>query len=343
MGKGNFYKYAGILFFVIIICIVYFGSLNSAYNSETAYQEKVIFKIPYGHKEGEVSFRSNGPYYDVPVTFAVDDAGNIYIGDSGNYRILKFDKDGKYLTAVGEKGKGSGELGHYFPDMDIDSAGNVYVLDSFNDRIVKFDDKGAFKNSFTSRGVDKKARSKMYNMKATKSGRIYVSDKKEGSQLYDMNGNYIQKVQGDSIEDRGGNIYQISHPNKIGDKYEIKMEKFVQPSGTLTIQSKQSAKSLSISSNDSQYPPQKYIGFDDANNLYVLYAKKKTDRFEKPIARYYFIKKYDPNGVFVQNVDLSPLMTLNGGGRRFLVTGDGSIYQMNQLLDGIEIIKYSKQ
>ena len=51
------------------------------------------------------------------VSAYVDQKGNIYILDSANSRIQKFDKNGKCILSVGKKGQGPGEfqlLSHFF-------------------------------------------------------------------------------------------------------------------------------------------------------------------------------------------------------------------------------------
>ena len=45
-----------------------------------------------------------------PRSVAVDDAGHIYVLDSGNHRVQVFDSDGKYSRTFGRKGQGPGEL-----------------------------------------------------------------------------------------------------------------------------------------------------------------------------------------------------------------------------------------
>jgi len=88
----------------------------------------------------------NGPatsaHLDYPYGIAVDSAGNLYIGDSGNFRVRKV-SNGVITTAAGNGTQGfSGDNGpatsaqFYFPgDVVVDSSGNVYVADQFNQRI----------------------------------------------------------------------------------------------------------------------------------------------------------------------------------------------------------------
>jgi len=82
-----------------------------------------------------------------PRAVVVNDSGDIYILDSGNYRVQKFDKDGHFLMSFGRKGKGPGEfLNSYY--MTIDKAGNIYISDNGNSRVEVFSEEGKFLYGF---------------------------------------------------------------------------------------------------------------------------------------------------------------------------------------------------
>ena len=59
---------------------------------------------------------------------AVDSQGNMFVMDSGNQRIQKYDKDGNYLQTIGRKGQGPGEFMRPF-DFLLDEKENIYVLE----------------------------------------------------------------------------------------------------------------------------------------------------------------------------------------------------------------------
>jgi streptogramin lyase len=72
-----------------------------------------------------------------PYGVAVDSSGNIYVADSFNDRIQKFDSVGNFITKWGSGGEEEGQFfGAY--GVAVDSSGNVYVADTGNDRIQKF-------------------------------------------------------------------------------------------------------------------------------------------------------------------------------------------------------------
>ncbi len=72
-----------------------------------------------------------------PWGIAVDGAGGVYISDTGNHRIEKFDRDGNFITQWGGFGNGEGQFN--FPyGIGADARGSVFVVDSGNTRVQQF-------------------------------------------------------------------------------------------------------------------------------------------------------------------------------------------------------------
>jgi sugar lactone lactonase YvrE len=86
---------------------------------------------------GDINTADDNLAFNDPQEIAADSSGNIYILDSGNYRIQKFAPDGRFLMTIGRKGQGPGEFG--FPrSFGLDTKGFIYVLDGTQKRIVIF-------------------------------------------------------------------------------------------------------------------------------------------------------------------------------------------------------------
>jgi tripartite motif-containing protein 71 len=56
----------------------------------------------------------------------------VYVVDTQNERIQKFDSDGSFITKWGTEGTGDGQFFWLPHDIAIDSSDNVYVADSGN-------------------------------------------------------------------------------------------------------------------------------------------------------------------------------------------------------------------
>lgn len=94
-----------------------------------------------------------GDNFNRPTDVAWDSAGNIFVSDAyTNARVVKLDKNGKFLKSWGSKGTGDGQFD--MPNsIAVDARGNVYVADLGNKRIQVFDNDGAFKTQYTTVGA----------------------------------------------------------------------------------------------------------------------------------------------------------------------------------------------
>jgi len=72
-----------------------------------------------------------------PWGITVDGAGHLYVTDTGNHRIEKFDREGNFITQWGGFGNGDGQFN--FPyGIAVDAKGSVFVVDSGNTRVQQF-------------------------------------------------------------------------------------------------------------------------------------------------------------------------------------------------------------
>ena len=72
-----------------------------------------------------------------PWGVTVDRDGFVYVTDTGNHRIQKFDRDGNFETQWGGFGGGRGQCN--FPyGIAVDRRGAIFVLDSSNFRVQQF-------------------------------------------------------------------------------------------------------------------------------------------------------------------------------------------------------------
>jgi DNA-binding beta-propeller fold protein YncE len=84
------------------------------------------------------------------ITFAPN--GDLFVSDGyDNSRVIKFNKDGDYLTHWGSKGTGDGQF-NLVHDVALDKQGRLYVADRNNQRVQIFDGNGHFLGKWTDLG-----------------------------------------------------------------------------------------------------------------------------------------------------------------------------------------------
>jgi DNA-binding beta-propeller fold protein YncE len=116
-----------------------------------------------------------------PKGICFDDSGFIYIADSGNHRVQKFDKDGNFILKFGEPGEYEAQLNS--PSSVLINNNIVYVTDTGNKRIACFDDSGNFIKNITVSGMEMPRGISFYN------NNIIISDEKAGLLFYSLEDN----------------------------------------------------------------------------------------------------------------------------------------------------------
>lgn len=106
-----------------------------------------------GSGEGEFRFadpRAQGSHSEGGVAF--DQAGNIYVADTGNFRIQKFGPDRTFITSWGSEGAGNGQFRRPI-DVAVDGQERVYVSDEELGTIQVFTSDGAWLASWAGLGT----------------------------------------------------------------------------------------------------------------------------------------------------------------------------------------------
>jgi len=94
-----------------------------------------------------------GDSFNRPTDVAWDASGNIFVADGfGNSRILKMDKNGKFLKTFGGRGSEPGQF-NMLASIAVDAKGNLYVADKGNNRIQVLDNDGNPKAQFKDVGA----------------------------------------------------------------------------------------------------------------------------------------------------------------------------------------------
>jgi len=150
----------------------------------------------------------DGQFYS-PKDFAIDPSGNIWVADTNNNRIQKFDSSGTFLLKFGSEGcqtiqndgtiTGDTHNGKFCNpvSLDFDSSGKLYVADHNNRRIQQFDSSGTYLTSFGSYGTGDGQFKNPHFMTIDSSDYIYVGDRERNNvQVFDDSFNFRYAITG---------------------------------------------------------------------------------------------------------------------------------------------------
>lgn len=106
---------------------------------------------------------------------AVDQAGNVFIADTGNNRVQKFTPDGAFLTSWGALGAAQGQF-NAPADVAVGPDGSVYVADTGNNRVQRFNTDGGFISTWGQAGTLEGQFNAPSGVTTGPDGSVYVAD-----------------------------------------------------------------------------------------------------------------------------------------------------------------------
>jgi sugar lactone lactonase YvrE len=225
--------------------------------------------------------------YSRPTGITIDSNNDVYIIDSGNSKIEKFDSSGKLLISWGSSGSGNGQFVH--PTGIAVGKKYVYVADTGNARIEIFDKDGNFVYAWGRYGDERGLFHTPVSMAFDHGGDLFVADSgRDTIQVFDSHYTFTNEIR--PLLTEGGNFSAIS-----GIVFD-------------------SQNNLHASAIDD-----KILEFSDAGNFINFYGSSGTEegRFNNPTAiavdskdNFYVadtnnhrIQKFDQNGNFILTWD----------------------------------------
>ena len=234
-----------------------------------------------------IAANGNGTIYS-PSYLVTDSSGNLYVSDSGNDRVLKFDSSGNYAMKFGSGGTGNGQFGsypYYGPrGIAIDPSGNILVADRglTVHRVEVFNSSGVYQTQFAS--------SSMSDIAIDSSGNIYgLLNVGSAVQKFDSSYNFIKqwgtvgtgngqfdgtgKLAGIAVDPSGSYVY-------VADAGNNRIEKFDSSGNFIT-------KWGSLGSGNGQFNYPAKVFVDSSGNVYVTEFTNNR------------IQKFDANGNYI--------------------------------------------
>jgi sugar lactone lactonase YvrE len=101
-----------------------------------------VFDALTGELIKTIGKRGNQPGdFNLPLLAATDGQGNLYVMDSGNFRVQRFSADGEFQHTFGKVGRNLSDFSRP-KGIDTDRDGNIYVVDTSFGNFQIFNNEG---------------------------------------------------------------------------------------------------------------------------------------------------------------------------------------------------------
>jgi tripartite motif-containing protein 71 len=188
---------------LIILSSITIVALTSTVNA--AADQPPVFILKWGTPHNATG------QFDFPGGVCSDPSGNIYVIDTYNNRVQKFNSNGVYITQWGTEGTGNGQF-ELPQGICSDPSGNIYVTDTGNNRVQKFNSSGVYIIQWGTIGAGNGQFNNSYGICSDPSGNIYVADTGNFRiQKFSSNGVYITQWGTEGFGDG-----QFENPRGVG-------------------------------------------------------------------------------------------------------------------------------
>ena len=285
------------------------------YGPTSGYGTSVVATTTYGYVSKFGTTGSGNGQFNRVYDVAIDSSGNLYITDSLNNRVQKFDSSETHQLSFGTTGSGNGQF-NVPTGIVIDSLGNLYVADYDNNRVQKFDLSGNFISQIgtTSTGFTDDSEGEFYRpagLAVDSSNNLYVVDSyHERVQKFDSSGNFLFMfgwgvdtganafeicISGCQIGSIGvdngrfdhpygvaidslGNIYIADTNGDLGDANGHRIQKFDSSGNFVT-------KTGSFGTGNGSFSRPFGIAIDDYDNIFVAdFGNNRIQQFDSSLA-----------------------------------------------------------
>jgi streptogramin lyase len=147
------------------------SSAGTSYTQDRsfAYKPTATFSLSFGTP-------GQGPgNFERPIGSDTDSAGNVWVVDRLNNRVMKFGPSGEFLLSAGSQGSGPGQLNNPMT-IAVAPSGNIWVTDFGNSRLEIFSSTGGYVGVVGPNETISGKLSEPYGITIDGSGNVYVAD-----------------------------------------------------------------------------------------------------------------------------------------------------------------------
>jgi DNA-binding beta-propeller fold protein YncE len=260
---------------------------------------------------------SGNGQFSHPYGITIDSSGNLWIADSGNCRIEKFNYSGAYLDQFGAYGSGNGQFNNPL-GIAIDSSGNLWIADGGNNRVQKFNSEGEYLSQFGAYGSGNGKFNEPSDIAIDSSGNLWVVDAGNNRvQKFNSKGEYLSQFSGGKkgqfhwpfgiAIDSSGNLWVTDVNGARVAKFNSKGE-YLSQIGT-------------EGSGDGQFVAPFGITIDSSDNLWVTDVVNR--RVQKFNSKGEYLGQFGEEEQFIEPTDIA-------------LDSEGNIWVVDQFYSGVQ-------
>jgi len=113
------------------------------HNLKPLWGDEQRIRLEFVRKIGELNTSDERYQFHFPIDLDIDQDRNYYIVDSGNFRVVKYDREGNYILSFGNEGQGPGEFTTPW-SIRVDKSGKIVIGDFIANKVHIFNSEGKF-------------------------------------------------------------------------------------------------------------------------------------------------------------------------------------------------------
>lgn len=185
------------ILFILCFSLVIVAQIKFSDNKKSEVKVKEIFRIGGDSEDMEKGLVG-------PSGFCLDSKENIYVLDSRDFCIKKYDINGKFIKKFSRKGSGPGEISRAYK-IECDDQDNIIIQDGSTKRFTFFDTEGKYLKSINYSGIAWRFQTSKNDFYIEEHDIDFSGDKASVYKIFKYNSNLQNPVLIDSVSIKDNN------------------------------------------------------------------------------------------------------------------------------------------